>query len=237
MTGGIIVEDGRARYRIETWSQARIPMPEVVGGTTSDLSMIGTSVRVQVDSMRRIKPGYFYVNASRITLGTARPRLTVADRVSFRGMGPVTVGMSVSELARTIGQPMERRTLPGECDRFDRECYIRASSCYTFAPAAVPDVGLMIVDGRVARVNVYSRDVKTAEGAGVGDSEARIRSLYPGRVQTTQHRHREEAHYLTVSAPGTDAARFRIVFETDGQKVTGYRAGAVPAVMWDEGCL
>jgi hypothetical protein len=94
---------------------------------------------------------------------------------------------------------------------------------------------IMVVDGRVARVEVHDRTVATATGARVGDSEARVESLYAGRVKVTPHKY-TDGHYLTVM-PATPAdSQFRLVFETDSGRVTTFRAGLLPMVGWVEGC-
>jgi hypothetical protein len=99
-------------------------------------------------------------------------------------------------------------------------------------PAAVR---LMVVDGRVARVEVHDTTVATAAGVRVGDSEARVDSLYGGRVQVMPHKY-TDGHYLTVT-PATPAdSQFRLVFETDSGRVTTFRAGLLPMVAWVEGC-
>jgi hypothetical protein len=74
----------------------------------------------------------------------------------------------------------------------------------------------------------------TAEGARVGDSEARIKEIYGDRVTVQPHKYLPNGHYLVVAAAG-DAAN-RIVFETDGKVVTTYRAGRRPEVENVEGC-
>ena len=93
----------------------------------------------------------------------------------------------------------------------------------------------MVVDGEVARVEVSgSGVVATTAGARVGDTEARINQLYPDRVQTTPHKY-TDGHYLTVRGSGADSIH-RLVFETDGRRVTRYRGGRMPEVEWVEGC-
>ena len=91
----------------------------------------------------------------------------------------------------------------------------------------------MVDEGRIARVEIDSAGIATAAGARVGDTEERIRSLYPGRVTVTPHKY-EDGHYLTVNA--ADDSSFAIVFETSKGRVTRYRAGRRPAVELVEGC-
>jgi hypothetical protein len=109
-------------------------------------------------------------------------------------------------------------------------------SCDYVRPTALPPgASLMILDDTVARVDVDSAGVRTAEGAQVGDTEARVLELYKGRVTVEPHKYTgPEGHYLVVAPPGDTL--HRIIFETDGQRVTGYRVGRRPAVELVEGC-
>lgn len=87
---------------------------------------------------------------------------------------------------------------------------------------------------RVDRVDIDSAGTLTREGAGVGDGEARVDSLYGKRLQVQPHKYTPEGHYLIVTSERDST--FRIVFETDGQHVTRYRAGRRPAVDFVERC-
>lgn len=92
----------------------------------------------------------------------------------------------------------------------------------------------MVESGRIARVDVDSAGVRTATGAGVGDSEETIQRSYPGLVTVTPQKY-EDGHYLTVTPNPADST-LAIVFETRGGKVTRYRAGSRPQVEYVEGC-
>ena len=138
--------------------------------------------------------------------------------ITPRGFGPVLAGMSVSDLGRALAEPIGRVVAP--CD------YVR--------PAALPqDVLVMVERDTVARVDVRARGVLTAEGAGVGDTEASVLERYNGRIRTTPHKY-TDGHYLTVAA--LPDSTHLIVFETDGRLVLRYRAGRRPAVEYVEGC-
>jgi hypothetical protein len=82
----------------------------------------------------------------------------------------------------------------------------------------------------MARVDTTSRRYMTAEGARVGDTEARIKQLYRGRVTVEPHKY-IDGHYLIVGNK-----KSAIIFETDGKKVLMIRAGRYPEVEWVEGC-
>lgn len=88
---------------------------------------------------------------------------------------------------------------------------------------------------RIERVDVDSAGVLTAEGVGVGDSEASVMERYRDRVQVMPHKYTgPTGHYLVVASRSDTS--FRMVFETDGQHVTKYRAGRRPAVDFVERC-
>ena len=91
------------------------------------------------------------------------------------------------------------------------------------------------VPAQIERVDIVAAGVRTAEGAGVGDSEARVLELYRGRIRVEPHKYTgPRGHYLVVS--DSRDTLHRIIFETDGQRVTRYRAGRRPAVEQVEGC-
>jgi hypothetical protein len=147
-------------------------------------------------------------------------RLSKNTRVSYRGIGAIRAGMSLAAAASVVGDKLVSTQ--------------EASDGCTFVkPQHGPNgISFMVIDGKIARVDVENSFTKTEEGARVGDSEATIKRLYAGRVRVTPHAY-VEGHYLTIVAPDHKHA---IVFETDGKKVTEYRAGRLVAVGYVEGC-
>jgi hypothetical protein len=141
--------------------------------------------------------------------------------VGFRGAGPAQVGTPLAAAAAALGATPDTTAARGGCG------YLRS--------AASPGVMVMVNEGQVARVDVDSAGIRTAEGAGVGDAEARVRELYAGRVAETPHKY-TDGRYLTVTSGTPADSAFRLVFETDGAKVVRYRAGRLPEVEWVEGC-
>jgi hypothetical protein len=110
------------------------------------------------------------------------------------------------------------------------------SACTYLQWSDAPEgVRIMTAGGRIARIDVNSGSTATADGARVGDTEQRIDSLYKGRVVSSPHKY-TKGHYLTVSPVAKTDSTYRIVFETDGQRVTKYRAGRRPEVELVEGC-
>lgn len=104
--------------------------------------------------------------------------------------------------------------------------------CSYFRTSRSPiGVRVMVVDRVVARIDVDSGATATLEGIRVGSTEAQVKAAYGDRVETGPHKY-TDGHTMTVTGEGN----FRIVFETDGSKVTRYHAGITPAVEWVEGC-
>lgn len=139
--------------------------------------------------------------------------------VSGAGVGPIAIGMRSDDLQ-------------GQIDALGRlgECVYASPIERVAAGFWREDLLIMLVDGVVARVDVIGPSVRTAEGARVGDTEARIRELYPA-ARAEPHKYTDGRYLVADIAPGR-----RLVFETDGRRVTRYRSGAVPAVDWVEGC-
>lgn len=141
------------------------------------------------------------------------------------GYGPVHAGMTLAEATQAAGRAF------GEPQMGSEEC-----DYFLFAGDTVSgSAHFMVVNGQIARVDVNDSSISTAEGARIGDSEQRIMQLYPGRVTVQPHKY-TDGHYLVVApAAPADSGR-NIIFETDGQKVTTYRAGRMPEVEYIEGC-
>jgi hypothetical protein len=186
------------------------------------LAACGRTDRPTVDSVRR---------ASDTAVGavSAGPESTSSDRtavrwvVTPRGVGPVLAGTSIAALSTALGERLRGEYSPG------------ASCGYLRASALPRGVFVMVDHDTVVRVDVRTGDVRTAEGAGIGDSEAEVLQRYEGRVRVTPGKYTgPDGHDLTVTSPPDTL--HRIVFETVGQKVVHYRAGRRAAVDLVEGC-
>jgi hypothetical protein len=96
----------------------------------------------------------------------------------------------------------------------------------------------MFNNRRVVRVDVYSRSIaQTASGARVGDTEDQIRAMYPGQTRTEpDHYDPENSRYLIFVPRNRSDRMYNVVFETDGKRVTSFRAGLSRATALVEGC-
>jgi len=140
--------------------------------------------------------------------------------ITPEGIGALKAGMSLDEAKVVMHDNLVVPAKLQECD------YVTLRN----APAGI---GIMVEKNEISRVEVRSGTLATMEGARIGDSEDRIKSLYPGMVTVKPHKY-TDGHYLVVTPK--DAGENRIVFETDGKKVLRYRSGRMPAVEYVEGC-
>jgi len=102
---------------------------------------------------------------------------------------------------------------------------------YRRVPIAEGDtIRAIFVDSQLVRVDVRDGTRATTSGVRIGTQEADAIAAYEGEVEITPHEY-IDGHYLTVRDNG-----HAIVMETDGQRVTAFRAGAIPYVEWVEGC-
>lgn len=176
---------------------------------TSDSTSDGTSNAERAPAQSPAAPG----GKEQVPQWVVRPE-------SF---GPVRFGAPLPAVSAAIGEEV-------------RPTYADFETCDYVRPKALPaHTMLMVINDTIVRVDVDSVGVRTAEGAQVGDSETSVLELYRGRISVEPHKYTgPEGHYLVVSSPGDTL--HRIIFETDGQRVTGYRAGRRPAVEYVEGC-
>ncbi|HJR67430.1 MAG TPA: hypothetical protein VJ802_13455 [Gemmatimonadaceae bacterium] len=166
------------------------------------------------------------VDTTSLTMDTARDSAAAADTAPPRwvvradGIGPLRMGVPLAAASRTLGETL--RVTQAGCDHVN--------------PTTMPEgIRLMVIDDTIARVEIDSAGIHTAEGAQVGDSESRVLELYGARARIEPHKYTyPDGHYVVVTPPGDTL--HRIIFETLKGRVTTYRAGRVPAVQLVEGC-
>jgi hypothetical protein len=107
-------------------------------------------------------------------------------------------------------------------------------SCFYVDVPHQAGVGVMLLDGRVARVDVDNASTRTAEGIHNGDSESHALQVYGKRLEVEPHHYEpENGHYLTLYS---NDKKLGIRFETEDGKITRYYAGTERALALVEGC-
>ena len=159
------------------------------------------------------------------TLASGAVAQKYSARASMSGLGPIRIGMDEYQLERAL-----QTRLPETQDASEDSCrYVEAGPRW-------PGTGVMLLDGRVARIDVTKRGIETLSGAAVGDLVAKVRGIYGGRLRASSHDFGagEGMQYLTLFSHDR---RYGIRFETDGERVTEYYVGTGEAVQFIEGCL
>lgn len=143
--------------------------------------------------------------------------------VRFDGIGPVKIGMSLSELSVTLHESF---SMPEDKDEH---------ACFYVEQSKHPGVAFMIQKGRVTRIDVDRPGVvATAEGIKIGDSEYQTIKVYGRRLKIEPHRYTApEGDYLTALS---DDRQYGIRFETDEGKIVSFYAGKLQAIGLVEGC-
>ena len=134
--------------------------------------------------------------------------------VRLRSFGPIRFGMTEAEARLAIRDPTSG-TDP-----------YAPTPCEPFRSNRIPEhVMVFVVRDTVVGVSVENATVRTARGAGIGDTVTRIRSLYGDRIRVRPHPRWPKGHFLLyVPADSVDRAYF-MRFETDGNQVLWFRAG------------
>ena len=89
------------------------------------------------------------------------------------GIGPVKVGMNLAQLNTVL---REKFAIPESKD--EQACF------YVDTAAAHPHISFMIVNGRLARIDVDGTGLPTANGIQVGDAEERAKQVYGSRLNS-----------------------------------------------------
>ena len=157
---------------------------------------------------------------------TAAPDTASVDSVNWAvrldGAGPIRYGMSVADAAAAAGDSIEVPPASDECT------YLRLQG--------MPDgLRFMVERGRIVRGDVTAGSLPTAHGARIGMSESDVQALYGGALESRPHKYDPAGRYL-VLVPQAGGDSLRLVFETDGQAITRYRTGILPAAEYVEGC-
>lgn len=142
--------------------------------------------------------------------------------VNPNGVRGVRVGMRSADVRTALGLAPAPPFAPGTCEYLD-------------ASALPVRLYFMTKSDTLVRIDVRDSTLATREGARVGDSEARIKSVYGSAVRIEPHKYTgPKGHYLVVT-PANDTTHL-IIFETDGERVTMFRVGRKPEVSYVEGC-
>lgn len=157
------------------------------------------------------------------TTSLGKPTLKDTSTISTVGLDKVQFGMTVADAEQAAGSK-----LVSDAPK---------SNCYLAKPEqGTAGISFLISDGRVESVTIDQPPVATKSGAKVGSTEAQIKDLYPGQIDTQPRLDGQPGNQLVFTPKDAQDAKFRLVFFTDGTTVTSFRAGRVPQVLAATGC-
>lgn len=161
-----------------------------------------------------------------LTLLEGYPELSEESKVAVDGIGPIGVGMTLKEASAAAGLDLVDA---GTTD---------SSECFYYEPESGPDgLAFMVINNRIARVDINNPRITTISGAKIGDASDRIEGLYAGLIETSDRKDVSEGKYLTLVPKLPQNQNYRLIFETDASdKVTSFRAGKLPEIEYVEGC-
>ena len=174
--------------------------------------------------------------------------------LSWQGVGPVRLGMTVAQAERALNAKLAPVALP-----FSKECYVTGR-----ADGKDKALSYVIENAKIVVMTVFLSDYKQpnpnivdANGIGVGSTEADIRRGYEkvkkelapdfreSEEELAQAAKERARHGITEPEPSphywiiaeSPDHRRAIVFETQDEKVLHLRTGLKPHVMSSEDCL
>jgi hypothetical protein len=152
---------------------------------------------------------------------TTDPHLAQACGVaSDSGFCRVVVGMTLDQA---------RAVFPDTLESFAGE----TGECFMVFPAGRPEqFTYMIVNGKVARVDILMPGYLTDKGAQVGWRQDDLLRVYSDRAKIFPNKYDETKRDIVIDT----RFNYQMIFETDGKKVLKYRAGVLPPVSYVEGC-
>jgi hypothetical protein len=177
-----------------------------------------------------------------------------AQVLSWQGVGPVRLGMTVAEAERALHAKLAPVALP-----FSKACYVTER-----ADGKDQALSYVIENGRIVVMTVFLRDYRPpnpnivdANGIGVGSTESDIRRGYQevkkelapdfreSEEQLAEMAKERARHGITEPEPSphywiiaeSPDHRRAIIFETQDEKVLHFRAGLKPQVLSSEDCI
>ena len=179
-----------------------------------------------------------WIRTTALILGLLSTSANAAEQILRPdGLGPVRIGMTVSQAERALGAKMKSRGA--------RYASGSESCWYTQRADHVdPLVSYMVWFGKIVRIDISQFEdgksersvppVASEKGIRIGDTEEQIKSAYGSTVGISPHAYGDEGdHYWTVLAKGK---RRGLRFETLGGKVQDFHAGLINAITLVEGC-
>lgn len=169
------------------------------------------------------------------TTTTTAAGLSENSPLRFDGIGPIKVGMTLTQATAAAGKPVKHD--PGYPFEGCGHAYVvggPAGLRFLVERAKETD------PWHIARVDIDEESrIATVSGIRIGATEAEVKQTYSGpdktgKLAVEQHTYNENGHYITYDVDGPGG--YLLLFETDGKTVTRFRTGQQGPVSYVEGC-
>lgn len=151
------------------------------------------------------------------TCAVAVGALSDSAKLTPGGLGRLEVGMTEHQVERVLDRNIVLNNNAGGGECATAGLRHRAYALFT--------------NGRLGRVTLGSRHYATKSGLRVGMPESAIKQKYGARAKRSKHEYAPDGSYYKVTR-----GHRRLVFETDGTKITAISGGRIPEVDYVEGC-
>ena len=160
-------------------------------------------------------------STSTTELENIEPLLTNAASLSTGGLGPVNIGMTLSEAEKAARVALV--PLPGGSE-----------SCRSYSPkSGAVGVSLIFSDGKLVRIEILSGPIKTRSGYGLGSSKLEIMNAFGERIQESASG--DNISYVPIDKKDLEK---RVIWQVDENDiVTSLRSGVLPHITPLLSCL
>lgn len=145
--------------------------------------------------------------------------------LGFSKYGPIKIGMTEKKAIKIFKGKLSTALIPGE----------KPEPCHYLYPNGKDfNLGFMIENGLITRIDIHDKKISTTKGIRIGDSVSKVKKAYGSKLTVEPHFYIGKAgSYLKIKL----GKGFGYVFETDAGKVTTFRAGIFSSIEYVEGCL
>ncbi len=161
----------------------------------------------------------FAAIAGAAAIGTATVALALPSsaKLTAAGLGPIELSMTVAQV-----EAAGKREITFEGGDANAGCATAALGSKVYG---------LFSKGRLARIYVPTRGYATRTNIRVGDSERKVVVRYGRAVTRSPHKYLRGGSYFKLTVGNR-----RLVFETDGRRVTQMSSGRKPEIDYVEGC-
>ena len=148
---------------------------------------------------------------------TAALALPSSARLTTAGLGPIKIGMTIAQVEQA-----GNRELTFEGGDANAVCASAALGARLYG---------LFSKGRLTRIYVSSSRYATRTNIRVGDSQRKVLARYGRGLVRQKHAYVPGGYYLKLTVGNR-----RLVFDTDGKRVTQISSGRKPEIDYIEGC-